>query len=115
MTYLLVAVVLQGLASISFTLGLRAVRPDWSRRRLVTFGAAPLPAILLAVSSYLLGTVLQATKEQCGVDACAYGMIGAMFGIAAALLLYVFGMGFSALGMGVFRRRKPNDFTDIFS
>jgi hypothetical protein len=96
-------------------MGLRAVRPSWPSRRLLLLGAAPLPAILLAVSSYLLGTVLLATKEQCGVDACAYGMIGALFGIASALLLYFFGMGFSALGLGISGRPKPKDFTDIFS
>jgi hypothetical protein len=113
--YILVAVAVQGLASAALSAGLWVARPDWSRRRLAAIGAAPVPALLLGLSAYLVGTVLLATKEQCGVDACAYGMLGGMFGMAAAVLLYLCGMGFSALATGILTRPKPQKFTDIFS
>jgi hypothetical protein len=113
--YILIAVFLQGLASVLVTRALSRGRPSWSKRRLISISAAPIPLIVGAFSAYLFIKVSLTTKEQCGVDACGYAMIGVFLGATAAVLLYLFGMGLSALVMGRAPRREPKDFSDIFS
>ena len=56
-----------------------------------------------------------ATSEQCGVDACGYAMIGAIFGAIVAVMLYAMGMGLAAAIIRWTRRPDRSDFRDIFS
>ena len=84
---------------------LRVFRPNWSARRTAVGAAVPLPAVTAGVCLWLLIGAMDASREECGVDAC--GMFGAfsVLGLATAAVGFVLGL-LAVEALGRLRNRR---------
>jgi hypothetical protein len=72
--------------------------PLVSRARILILTPLPIPAMLLALCTFVVYDTSTASAEECGVDACAMAAASAMYVAAAALVVYFLGMIAAELG-----------------
>ena len=67
-----------------------------SRGRILLFATLPVPGLLIAMAAYMTIQVLMLTAEECGVDACAYTMIGVVMLTGFAIMVWALGRAAAA-------------------
>ncbi|MFC7537479.1 hypothetical protein ACFQPG_08880 [Sphingomonas sp. GCM10030256] len=70
--------------------------PYISRSKLLSLAPLPLPGLLVAMSVIMIFDAYFSTDEECGVDACAMALVGAVFVTAAAIIAYAVGVAAAA-------------------
>ena len=91
--------------SLPFAFLLRRWRPTWSRRRISLVSAGIVPGTIVALCTLLFVKMALTPKDQCGVDACAMGMVGAMLIAMWALAAFLLGLALAAALQSVLDRR----------
>ena len=76
-----------------------------SRRRILLLAALPVPGILIGLAVYMGVRVSMLTAEECGVDACAYTMIGVVMLTGFAIIAWA--LGWASAGRA-YRRVRPS-------
>ena len=114
MAYIFVLVVLQTLAAAALSRLCERRRERWSNRRIIYIAALPLPLMIFGLCAYLFAISAMGSKQDCGVDACGMAMGAAMVGSVGALLLYLLGIGVSALTLRGRDEQLQDQVSDIF-
>jgi len=66
-------------------------KQQWPARWAVFTAALPLPIALGLLCAWMFIDAAMASREECGVDACAMAMVFSMVGIGWSLTLFVIG------------------------
>ena len=77
--------------SFSFAWLLAKKAHSLSRGRILLVATLPVPGLLIVLAAYMTAQVLMLTAEECGVDACAYTMIGVVMLTAFAIIAWALG------------------------
>jgi hypothetical protein len=79
-------------AAVLLGIALHALRPSWSRRRIMLVSASPVPSMVLAACIYVFVRAATASAEACGVDACDMAMMAATLGLGIAIAGFAVGL-----------------------
>jgi hypothetical protein len=75
---------------------LRALRPQWTNRRVILLSASIMPGLVVIACVYLIIRTLNMPPEKCGIDACAMALMAATFMIFLSMIVFVIGAILSA-------------------